>query len=95
MVDVHNVDVMDKETILNWESGGININGVHLNHLRFADDIAILSQSDEELEKMLTYLALTSNTIGLQMNYRRTKIMFNTQRQFDINQQTIENVEEY
>jgi len=36
---------------LNWERNGININGVYLNHLRFADDIVLMTESHNELKK--------------------------------------------
>ena len=28
---------------LNWDNKGINVNGKKLNHLRFADDVVIIS----------------------------------------------------
>ena len=35
---------------------GININGVRLNNLRFADDILLFAESEEKLKDMLADL---------------------------------------
>ena len=37
---------------LAWQQKGVNIDGRFLNHLRFADDIMILSTDGEELGNM-------------------------------------------
>lgn len=36
-----------------WENLGLQINSEYLSHLRFADDIVLLSESAEELQKLL------------------------------------------
>ena len=54
---------------------GVNINGERFNHLRFADDIIIISESLEEMETMLRELAEASEKSGLKMNMQKTKIM--------------------
>ena len=43
---------------INWEDKGINIDGEHLSHLIFADDIVLVAKSPEELESMLTDIHL-------------------------------------
>ena len=46
---------------INWEDKGINIDGEHLSHLIFADDIVLVAKSPEELESMLSDIHLASN----------------------------------
>ena len=36
---------------LKWEDQGINMNGRRLTHLRFADDIIVLSSNQQQLQK--------------------------------------------
>ncbi|RVE40575.1 hypothetical protein evm_014776 [Chilo suppressalis] len=62
---------------LNWKGHGININGERISHLRFADDIVIMAETLQDLQKMLNDLADSSIRIGLRMNLDKTKVMFN------------------
>ena len=60
---------------LDWSQKGININGEHMNHLRFADDIVTISSNLSELETMLQELDEASRVTGLKMNMKKTKVM--------------------
>ena len=62
---------------INWEGRGINIDGERLSHLIFADDLALVAKSPEELESMLTDIHLASKPVGLSMNLSKTKVMLN------------------
>ena len=62
---------------INWEDKGINIDGEHLSHLIFADDIVLVAKSPDELESMLTDINLASKPVGLIMNLSKTKVMLN------------------
>ena len=62
---------------INWEDKGINIDGEHLSHLIFADDIVLVAKSPEEPESMLTDIHLASKPVGLSMNLSKTKLMLN------------------
>ncbi|KAL0882361.1 hypothetical protein ABMA27_000862 [Loxostege sticticalis] len=55
----------------------INVNGVYLSHLRFADDIVLMAESLQDLQKMLHSLNAASMSVGLRMNLDKTKVMFN------------------
>ena len=44
----------------NWEDKGINIDGEHLSHLIFADDIVLVAKSPEEQQRRACSLAYTS-----------------------------------
>lgn len=58
---------------LNWHDKGLNIDGVRLNLLRFADNIVLVSNSTDELRIMIEELHQTSQSIGLEMNLSKTK----------------------
>ena len=62
---------------INWEDKGINIDGEHLSHLIFADDIVLVAKSTEELESMLNDIHLASKPVGLSVNLSKTKVMLN------------------
>jgi len=58
-----------------WLDKGISIDGKHPSHLRFADDILLISNDSEELSTMINELQQTSKAVGLTMIIRKTKIM--------------------
>ena len=41
---------------LSWEEKGISINGEKLHHLRFADDIVLISHTAAELQSLRSYM---------------------------------------
>ena len=63
-------------TRMNIEAG-ININGVRLSNLRFADDIMLFAESEEELKDMLVDLNNEGKRDGMKLNKKKTKIMCN------------------
>lgn len=63
---------------LDWKQYGININGKYLNHLRFADDLILLSETDTQLQLMIHSLNKSSKQVGLEMNLTKTMIMTNS-----------------
>ena len=56
---------------------GININGVRLSNLRFADDIILFAESEEKLKDMLEDLNNEGKRDGMKLNKKKTKIMCN------------------
>ena len=62
---------------LRWEKKGIKIDSEYLTHPRFADDIIIFANSMEELQEMLRELNQASLEVGLSMNLKKTKVMYN------------------
>ena len=81
-----------------WETKGVCINGEYLNNLRFADDIVLIAETANDLQEMLSDLNRESLKVGLKMNKRKTKVMFNTNVQSNtikIDNETIEEVDEY
>ena len=63
--------------VLDWQSDTcrIRLNGEHMSHLRFADDIVTISSNLSELETMLQELDEASRVTGLKMNMKKTKVM--------------------
>ena len=53
---------------LNWEHYGINVDGVLLSHLRFADDIVLFANTSEDISRMINELATESEKVGLKLN---------------------------
>lgn len=82
---------------LEWQNIGINVNGKRLNHLRYADDIVLIAGNYNDLNYMVTSLNRQAASVGLKMNLTKTKTMMPTEQQETINVDniTIENVEEY
>ena len=56
---------------------GININGVGLSNLRFADDIILFAESEDKLKEMLEELNNEGKKDGMKLNKKKTKIMCN------------------
>ena len=60
-----------------WSNFGLNIDGTLLNHLRFADDIVLITSSPEEASEMLDRLDQEGSHYGFTMNGSKTKAMRN------------------
>ena len=54
---------------------GINIGGKNINNLRFADDTALMAETEEDLQKIVDAAVETSAEYGLRMNVKKTKVM--------------------
>ena len=54
---------------------GIKIAGRKINNLRYADDITLMVESEEELKSLLMKVKEDSEKIGLKLNIQKTKIM--------------------
>ena len=54
---------------------GIKIAGRNINNLRYADDITLMAESEEELKSLLMKVKEESEKIGLKLNIQKTKIM--------------------
>jgi Reverse transcriptase (RNA-dependent DNA polymerase) len=83
---------------LNWDNTGITINGEKLSHLRFADDIVLIANNGEEAKAMLNELNQESNKLGMKINMKKTKVMYNDYTNIipiHIGTQKVEKVNEY
>ena len=54
---------------------GIKIAGRNINNLRYADDITLMAESEEELKSFLMKVKEESEKVGLKVNIQKTKIM--------------------
>ena len=53
----------------------IRIHGRIIKDLRFADDVDLISASEDGLQSLVTTLATDSTDYGLQINKKKTKVM--------------------
>ena len=54
---------------------GIKIAGGNINNLRYADDITLMAESEEELQGLLMKVKEESEKVVLKFNIQKTKIM--------------------
>ena len=54
---------------------GIRIAGKNINKLRYADDIALMAESEEELRSLLMKVKEESEKVGLTLNIQKTNSM--------------------
>ena len=54
---------------------GIKISGSNINNLRYADDITLMAESEEELKSLLMKVKEEGEKAGLKLNFQNTKIM--------------------
>ena len=54
---------------------GIKISGRNINNLRYADDITLMAESEEELKSLLMKVKEGREKVGLKLNIQKTKIM--------------------
>src|SRR5271156_2729767 len=83
---------------LQWDTVGLRVNGENISHLRFADDIVLISSNPEEVQEMINQLNEESNKLGMKMNMKKTKVMFNKfSREIEVQVNTIkiDKVDEY
>ena len=64
-----------RNTGLEEAQAGIKIAGRNNNHLRYADDITFMAESEEELKGLLMKVKEESEKVGLKCNIQKTKIM--------------------
>ena len=60
---------------LDEAQAGIKIAGRNINNLRYADDITIMAEREEELKSLLMKVKEESEKVGLKFNIQKTKIM--------------------
>lgn len=83
---------------LQWDTVGLRVNGENISHLRFADDIVLISSDPVELQEMINQLNEESNKLGMKMNMKKTKVMFNkfsSEIEVQVNANKIEKVQQY
>ena len=59
---------------LDEAAAGIKIAGRNIDNLRYADDITLMAESEEELKSLLMKVKEESEKVGLKLNIQKTKI---------------------
>ena len=54
---------------------GIKIARRNINNFRYADDITLMAESEEELKSLLMKVTEEREKVGLELNIQKTKIM--------------------
>ena len=60
---------------LDESQAGIKTAGININILRYADDITLMAEGEEELKSFLITVEEESEKAGLKFNIQKTKIM--------------------
>ena len=57
---------------LDETQAGIKIAGRNINNLRYADEITLIPESEEELKRLLMKVKEESQKVGLKLNIQKT-----------------------
>ena len=75
---------------------GIKIAGRNINNLRYAEDTALMVQSEEELKSLLMKVSVESKKVGLKLNIQKTKVMISGPiTSWQIDGETVETVSDF
>ena len=70
-----NAEYIMRNAGLEETQAGIKIAGRNIKNLRYADDITLMAESEEELKSLLMKVKEESEQVGLMLNIQKTKIM--------------------
>ena len=75
---------------------GIKIARRNINNLRYADDITLMAESEEELKSLLMKVKVESEKVGLKLNIQKMKIMASGPiTSWQIDGETVETVSDF
>ena len=81
---------------LDEAQAGIKIDGRNINNLRYADDITLMAENEEELKSLLIKVKEGSEKVGLKLSIQKTKIMATSPiTSWQIDEETVETVAEF
>ena len=81
---------------LDEAQAGIKIAERNINNLRYADDTALVAESEEELKSLLMKVKVESEKVGLKLNIQKTKVMASGPiTTWQIDGETVERVSEF
>ena len=81
---------------LDEAQAGIKIAGRNINNLRYADDTALMAESEEGLKSLLMKVKEESEKAGLKLNIQNTKIMASGPiTSWQIDGETVETVSDF
>ena len=85
-----------RNTELNEAQAGIKIVGRNINNLRYADDITLMTESEEEQKSLSMKVKEASEKAGLKFSIPKIKIMtFSPITSWQINGETVERVTDF
>ena len=85
-----------RNTGLEETQARIKISGRNSNNLRYADDITLMAESEEELKSLLMKVKEESKKVGLKLNIQKMKIMAsNPITSWQIDGETVETVSDF
>ena len=78
------------------KQAGIKIARRNINNLRYANDTILMAESEEELKTLLMTVKEESETAGLKLNIKKTKIMISGPiTSWQIDGETVETVVDF
>ena len=81
---------------LDEAQAGIKIARRNINNLRYADDITLMAESEEELKSLLMKVKGESEKVGLKFNIQKMKIMASGPiTSWEIDGETVETVSHF
>ena len=85
-----------REAGLDEAQTGIKIVGRNINNFRYADDITLRAEREEELKSLLMKAKEESEKVGLKFNIQKTKIMASGPiTSWEIDGETVETVSDF
>lgn len=57
---------------------GVSIGGRNLTYLRYADDIVLIAESEQDLQNILNVFVSSSEAMGLELNVSKTECNIST-----------------
>jgi len=85
-----------RNTGLEEAQAGIKIAGRNINNLRYADDIILMAESEQELKSLLMKVKEESEKVGLKLNIQKMKIMTSSPiTSWEIDGETVEAVSDF
>ena len=80
---------------LDEAQAGIKIAGRNINNLRYADDITLMAESEEELKSLLMKVKVESEKVGLKINIQKTIMAYGPISSWEIDMETVETVSDF
>ena len=81
---------------LDEAQAGIKIARRNINNLRYADDITLMAESEEELKSLLMKVKEENQKVGLKLNIQKTKILASGPiTSWEIDGETVEKVSDF
>ena len=75
---------------------GIKIAGRNINNLRYADDTALMAESEGELKSLLMKVKEESEKVGLKLNIQKNKIMaFGPITSWELDGETVKTISDF